>query len=228
MKDRIFISKLCAWIPGNVNNRLLLEILELMQAGGQIFCPSSLESFQKNSIVFSSHQTSIRQAGGYIEDQNSYGDMTFGRSTMKLAGCEVIAVYNALSALKALPAESLPGLIRIFEKQGMVLAGKFGTSPKSILRYFRKTGRQAEWCTKPSEFDCFGNRYSVLILTMYNNRSTLLDQIHTIYIGRDHSGFTAHNVYGNGRVIGPFSSLTELMGSINRGKAEGICLIGVN
>jgi len=49
---------------------------------------------------------------------------------MQYSGCEIFAVYNTVYSLLSHPLMSLPELISRFEKDGMALGGKFGTSPK--------------------------------------------------------------------------------------------------
>ncbi|MDO4616198.1 MAG: hypothetical protein Q4B03_01915 [Lachnospiraceae bacterium] len=228
MKASRLTAKICRFIPEKVDDAIVLEIYELMQKTGKLLRIHAPASFQKNSEALQVHVPSILRAGGYIEDQFSYGDLTYGKTTMKLAGCEIFAVYNALVTLKAGHWSDLPAIIRDFETEGMVLSGKFGTSPKSMIRYLDHKGFHTEFTTDPSRFESLGKKYRSLILIMYNNASDIREQIHTVHISSESAVFTAHNVYCNGTVAGPSSSLTGLISGFNNGKARGICLIGIN
>lgn len=167
-----------------------------------------------------------RAAGtGFLESQNSYGDIPFGKSDMAYAGCEIIAVYNALIALGA--RTDLGELIRTFERDGMVLSGRFGTSPLAIRDYFEKRRIRVDITYRESEYEALASRSEVLILTMYNDRHDIFKKIHTICITRDEKGYTAHNTYGDGRSIGPVPSFTKLYGSFGNGRSRGILLIGI-
>lgn len=220
-------EKLCGLIPGRISNRLVLEVYDLMRKS-QFLCRKDYsEKLQQNTASFSAHLPSIRKAGGYVEDQHSYEDMSYGETTMKHAGCEIFAVYNALHTLESSITIHLPELIHEFEKDGMVLSGRFGTSPGALIDYLNRKGYSTESTSREEEFDAFGCRFPALILTMYNNRDDIRDEIHTVHISRNSRGFTAHNVCCNGRVTGPAPSVSALMRMCNKGKSKGLCLIGI-
>ena len=167
------------------------------------------------------------QNNGYVEDQNAYIDMPYGKSTMQFSGCEIFAVYNAMRSLLQHPVMDLPELIFYFEKDGMSLNGKFGTSPKALRDFLKSNGFTAAFTAKEADFSAFAAKYPGLIFTMYNDRNDIRKEIHTIHISKKGSMFTAHNVYCNGKVVGPFTSFDELIQNINGGKAKGISLIGI-
>ena len=67
--------------------------------------------------------------------------MALGKSNLAISGCEVIAVYNLLQSYSGRDfAVSLPTLIEIFEKDGILRAGHFGVSPKAIAEYLKGIG----------------------------------------------------------------------------------------
>ncbi len=221
-------SKMRAWIPARVGNRTVIRFLDLLRGGQRVFGRSFPGNREKNEAAFPAHEAAIRAAGGFVEDQNRYGDMVYGRTTMRYAGCEIFAAYNIIVALLGRTLMSLPEMIEAFEKDGMVLSGKFGTAPKAIRDFLRQQGFSAEMTAREREFDEFGKRFEGLILTMYNDRNDIGQEVHTVAVSKDAAGFTAHNVYGSGRVVGPCAGLSELIGGINGGRAKGIALIGVS
>lgn len=226
MDYKELVSQICGFIPGKVDDRIVLDIYELMQKTEHFFHRNPPSSIQKNTAAFLSHLTAIRKSG-YVEDQHAYDDMSYGVTTMKHAGCEIFAVYNTLYTINRRHTIPLPELIHSFEKEGMVLSGKFGTSPKSMIRFLNRIGYKTEIATDPLAYNDLGQRYKALILTMYNNAEDIRDEIHTVHISRSSSGFTAHNVCCNGTVTGPEPDILTLIRSFNKGKARGICLIGV-
>ena len=170
---------------------------------------------------------SISKNKGYIEDQNSYTDMPYGKATMQYSGCEIFAVYNAAYSLLAHPLMDLPELISFFEKDGMALGGKFGTSPKALRDFLESKGFTTFFSTMEKDFDTLAAAYPSLIFTMYNDKNDIRKEIHTIHISKSNDQYTAHNVYCNGTTVGPCPSFQELIKSINCGKAKGISLIGI-
>ena len=172
---------------------------------------------------------------GYIENQHKLGSIHYGRSDMAYAGCEVIAVYNALIAMGETP--ELGELIEYFERDGMVLSGRFGTAPRAIADYFTKEGFRVEETLDPASFDGIAERSDVSVVMFYNDRRSILNKIHTICITLEKPNadsettrvsYMAHNVYGNGSVIGPFGSVSEVMSGINGGYSKGIVLFGIS
>lgn len=227
MSNKKLLDKICGLIPGKVDDRLVLDAYELLQKAEHLLKKDIPSTVRENTLAFRKHTLDIRKAKGYVEDQHKYQDMQYGATTMKHAGCEIFAVYNALYTLDGSHMIPLPHMIRDFELEGMVFSGRFGTSPKSLVHYLNKKGYRTEMVTDPQEFDKIGNSYDSLILTMYNNAEDIRDQIHTVHIKGGEKGFTAHNVYCNGTVVGPAPSVTELISRFNKGKARGICLIGI-
>ncbi|MDO4490673.1 MAG: hypothetical protein Q4B85_06385 [Lachnospiraceae bacterium] len=213
-----------SFIPRFVDDRVLLWFYDLIRWVRLPLQTADSARLEQNRAAYLQHLPSIRKAGGYVEDQQNYGDMTYGRTLLKDTGCEILAVYNALNTLDSSSCPSLPDMILDFEADGMVLSGRFGTSPRALLRYLIKKGYCAELITDSSCFDTLGQRYSSLILTLYNNREDITEEIHTIHISRSPQGFTAHNASSQG----PVPTVSQLIRMQNHGKGRGICLIGIN
>ncbi len=222
-----FLRWLFAVIPDKIENRTVIRFLEMLrrfQRQKKMDFSSNLKWNQQN---FPAHLDEIKRKKGYIEDQNRYTDLHFGKVTMQFSGCEIFAVYNALNDLRKSPEPALPELIAAFEKDGMILDGGLGTSPPALRDYLEKCGFRTVFTTKEEEFDSLAARSDGLILTIYNDRSDVSMAVHTIYISKQNNRYTAHNTYCSGKVLGPYRSVKELLFHINDGKAKGICMIGL-
>lgn len=225
-KNRI-TQIVCAWIPNRVDNHVIVSVLELMRKAQRVFHKDFSANLKYNEEKFKRHTESIQKNHGYIEDQNNYEDMKYGKVTMKYAGCEIFATYNAVFSLTGKHEMSLAQMIFDYEKDGAVLSGRFGTSPKAISDYLTRLGFITYFSTDEEEFDKIGREYDSLILTMYNDRNDIRKEVHTINISKDFEMYTAHNVYCNGNVVGPYVCVSEVIKNINGGKAKGISLIGI-
>lgn len=214
-------------IPKIVSNRVLLWFFEVLRWFQGNNSKLFKENLKVNLISMPLHLEKILGGSGFIEDQNNYGDMKFGKVSMRHSGCEIIAVFNALHNLIGEHDCSLPELITEFEKDGMVLSGKFGTAPKAIMDYFYRQGYDVSLETREGNFKRLADISDTLILTMYNDKTDITKEVHTVNISKTQGEFCAHNVYCNGLVVGPFDSINKLIESINDGKAKGISLIGI-
>lgn len=217
-----------AFIPRHIKNKTVVKVFEWMRKFQRLFRMNNLAHVAGNEKAFSAHLDEINGCGGYVENQNSYGDMLFGKTTMQHSGCEIFATYNAIYSLMDRHIMSLAQMIAAFEKDGMVLSGKFGTAPKAIRDFLEKHGFQTEFVTDETLFEDVAKRCKSLILTMYNDRNDIRGEVHTIHISKEKQQYTGHNVYCDGRVVGPCDSIKELLSRINGGKAKGIALIGID
>lgn len=229
MKDlkTTLTKKICAFIPCNVSNTAVIAAFEIMRKLQRLRKTDYASHWKDNLNVAQAHAAALKNSNGYIEDQIRWTDTLYGSSTIQYSGCEIIATYNAFRSVTDHPL-SFPAMIREYEQDGMVLSGKFGTSPKAIRDYLERNGFLTEFSTDEKDFDDMGRRCDSLILTMYNDRNDISRQVHTINISKKDREFTAHNVYGNGKVLGPFDSVSDTIAGINRGKARGISLIGIS
>ena len=251
-----------AFIPRHVNSKLLLGSLEFLRSLHRRFGKKNYERILDNEkVISSSHMDSIRENKGFIEDQFRYHDVPLGAVNMAYAGCEIIALYNAIHACllrtgvhafgdaeatyipytkasrPVSPAKALSTMIAAFEKDGILLSGRFGTSPKALCDYLNRIGIKAVLTHLKSdsfttgedlptasdsklEGDCF-------ILTYYNNGSDITDQVHTICITKNDRGdLIGHNVTG-GRATMPCKSVTEMLRKAHQDNAVGIALITI-
>jgi len=220
-------NTLYAFIPHHISNATLIAFLELLRSWQKLWKTDSSARLRENEKAFPRHAESIERNKGYVEDQNSYTDMFYGKASMQYSGCEIFATFNALRHSKDVPAISLPQMIAEFERDGMVLSGKFGTAPKAIADFLRRLGLRTEFVTEEEKFEELAGRSHSLILTMYNDRDDISRQVHTVNISRESGGYVAHNVYCDGRLVGPCGSVMELIGQMNGGRVKGISLIGL-
>lgn len=217
--------RICRLIPSRISNKTIIRVMDFLrraQRGRKL----PARNRKANTEAFRNHREAIRGAGGFIENQSRYGDMRYGKSTVRYSGCEIIAVYNAMYDLTG-RHEPLPGLISAFEKDGMILSGLFGTAPGALRDFLKKRSFSVRTTTVETEFNRLGRESDGLILTMYNDGNDLRQEVHTVYISKTEEGLIAHNVYGDGRTAGPCSNVTELIGSIHKGRAKGIFLLGI-
>lgn len=227
-EDRNRILKwLFAMIPDKIENKTVIRILERLRSVQRRHSGDYSAHFMLNQQRLQKHLQEIHKRHGFIEDQNRYTDLMYGDVSMQFSGCEVFAVYNAMKDLHKGTADLLPNMIDSFEKDGMLMHGGLGTSPLALRDYLDRHGCQTVFTTKESMFDSIGRKCSGLILTLYNDRNDISKAIHTIYISKEHEEYIAHNVYCNGAIVGPYYSVSELLRSINNGKAKGISLIGI-
>ena len=220
-------ERIYAFIPRHIKNKTIVKTFELLRKLQKLFHRNHLDHVAGNEKAFVTHLDEIKRCGGYVENQNSYGDMLFGKTTMQHSGCEIFATFNAIYSLTGKHIMSLAQMIAEFEKDGMVLSGKFGVAPKAVRDFLEKHGFQTEFVTDETLFEDVAGRYKSLILTMYNDRNDIRGEVHTILISKEKQQYTGHNVYCDGRVVGPCASVKDLLGQINGGKAKGIAMIGV-
>ena len=187
-------------------------------------------NFDLNLAAFEKHKERIEREKGFIEDQNLYGDMNYGVSTMAASGCGVIAVYNALKVLGinesgSEGSPSLPNLISIFENSGITMAGQFGTGPKSVAEFFKKRGIEVRTAYDESRFSVIAKMTPVSIITIFNNKERLHDYVHTMCISREGDYLVLHNSNGRREI---YPSMKELLlGCGIKGKAHGMMLVGI-
>ena len=154
---------------------------------------------------------------GFIENQHAMKEMPFGRTDMAYAGCEIIAVYNALLSLGC--KRDLPELINIFEKRGSVFGGRFGTSPYALYRYLKKTVGSVSFSFRRKDFERIAAESRVFIITYYNDARDIMQQIHTVCVTKDpEDGMRPHNACSNNKDIHSVEGLEKGLGVQGRGK----------
>ncbi len=177
----------------------------------------------------------------YIENQNAWREVKFGISDMRYSGCEIIAAYNALKALgEPVSEQTVVDLIAMYEQNGAVLGGKFGTSPYAVENYFRGRGYDVMTTTsrEAAVINRIGEKCDTVIVNAYNNKNDITAMIHTVSITRGEEGtYSVHNAYhidkkgnGNDRYVSKdgYSTLQEAIDAISKYGSLCIDVIGIS
>lgn len=122
----------------------------------------------------------------------------------------------------------LQNLIRDYERNGIVFSGSLGTSPLAIKKYFDRHGFKTVISYRATEFDRIGEECRGLILVFYPNKYDIGGSAHFVSITKENGKYSAHNVYCDGSLMKGYDNISEIIASINSGKAKGLCLIGIN
>ncbi len=247
-KTGFLFARLYAFIPLYVSNITIIRVMNILrrlQLRGGAYAKAHIE---KNKMALDKLKSSLPDlySGRYIENQKSLGSLMLGKSDMAYAGCEVIAVYNALRSLE-MTQVSLIGLIADFEKDGIIHGGKYGSAIGAVKDHLDRYGLKTVMTYKKDLMGRLMDESHVSILTMYNDRSTIGAQIHSICITRVETDspprevtvsgidseskahvFYVHNLHGDGRVFGPYRDYDAMVGSLNDGRIGPIALIGIN
>lgn len=171
----------------------------------------------------------------FMENQNQLTDLYIGMSTMAEAGCEVIAVYNALKAI-SIEDHPLPALIEEFEKDGIIRSGRYGVAAMAMRDHLKRMGYKTKVTHKIPEMRELLNESRVAILTMYNDKDDIGQQVHSVCISRTlisgedremNEGYVIHNMYGDGRALGPYKDMDDIRENLRGGRTGPIALIGV-
>lgn len=175
-------------------------------------------------------------AGEYIENQYYWKDVKFGISDMSYSGCEIIATYNALKALgEPVSEQTAVDLIAMYENNGAVLGGKFGSSPYAIEDYFREQGYDVMTTTSqdPSIINKIGEDCDTVIVNAYNNKDDITAMIHTVSITKEEGTYSVHNAYyvdsnNNYAAKDGYGTLQEAIDAISRDESASIDVIGIS
>ncbi len=175
---------LVGFIPKHISPKIVVGFLEFLRK------IERLRPFAGS--IPTNVSESIQQS--YIENQSSLSHIPYGKKNVAYSGCEVIAVYNALQYLGDTRFD-FDSLLRIFEKDGILLRGGFGTAPTALRDFMTKAGYQAkltyDWAAIEKE------QPQCLLLTFYNNKNNIFDQIHTVCLTRNNLNIpTNHNNNG--------------------------------
>ena len=219
------VSFFKSFIPQKISNDTALSFFEILRKGSHVSnnFPENLENNIKN---FEHHKKQIKKDKGYIENQNNYNDMQYGNKKMSYCGCGIISVFNAINFLTNNENINLPEIINDFEKDGIILNGIFGTSPKAIEDYLIKKNYLTMSTTNENEFDEIGEKAECLILTFYNDKNNIMNQVHVINITKEKGKYYVHNCGINHQKI-PYNSVSDFFKRAERGKGKGIFLIGI-
>jgi len=183
-----FKEKMAAWIPEHISPKLIVGLYFLFDLLCTVRLKQRESNYNHNIELLRGEESPLGQ--GYIENQNDWANVFFGKTTMAFAGCEVLAVYNALLALgKDGGSDLIARLISDFERKGAAFQGWIGTSPLAIKKYLNKLGIQTRLVWDEDKL----SDSSVAIATIYNDRKDLYSQIHTIAFTKERDGYVAHN-----------------------------------
>ncbi len=202
------------FIPG-LPNSLVVGALRFFS----LFSFISKKRRQKNSGTNEEvlKKESYTAKDGFIENQHAMKALMFGRTDMAYAGCEIIAVYNALLSLGR--KKDLTELISTFEKRGSVFGGRFGTSPYALYRYLSKTPENVCFSFKRKDFERIAQESRILIITYYNDAKDIMQQIHTICVTKNEKDeMEPHNAYCTEAGIRSVEGLERGLGVQGRGK----------
>ncbi len=214
-----------AKLPGKLNSRTLAGAIDRLRRIEKLIPRNFSANDLSNAEVYEKRlETGRGFADGLIERQAAFTDMSLGKSTLDYSGCEVIAVYNLLKRYEGgAYSVPLPELIEIFEADGILHAGRFGVSPRSMRDYLRKIGLEVNYTEDEKDFDVLGVFCSHFIVTVMNDRDDIFRQIHTFYISREKDYYVTHNAGMRMR----YFSISEIVKALPGGRAKGICLMGV-
>ena len=190
-----------AFIPQNIDNKTVLDAFDVMRGANFI----SDKVIEENAIANKAELMNagyIPRRGECIENQALWGKVQFGNSpnsNMSYSGCEIIATYNALSALgEPTSADTMVSLISGYERDGAALNGEFGVAPRAIADYFIKEGYSVDMTvsTDAATINKLGENSNVVIATVYNNQNDITQMVHTVCITKTDEGkYVVHNAY---------------------------------
>jgi hypothetical protein len=214
-----------AKIPGKLNSKRVVGVIDRLRKLDKKIPRNFSENDRMNAESYMARLKSGKGfVRGLIERQADFTDMSLGKSTLDYSGCEVIAVYNLLWKYRGGELVTpLPELIETFEADGILYAGRFGVSPRSIRDYLKGRGIEVNYTEDESDFDLLGEFCDHFILTVMNDRDDIFRQIHTFYISKEEGRLIAHNAGSKMR----YYTVSEVIGALKGGRAKGLSLIAV-
>lgn len=157
---------------------------------------------------------------GYINNQNSWDRVKFGKTTMAFSGCEIMATYNILKSCKGEGGSRfMSGLIADFERKGAALKGLIGSSPIAVRKYLKNNNIQTRLIWKNEDVS---ESTKKLIITFFNNKETVRDMIHTVAVINDGDGYRIYNAGVNKC----FESISEALLNVAK-NPKTICILEV-
>lgn len=196
------LKRIKAFIPQHMKNRTVLKFYGwLCRHTGVISKKKIARHAEKNKKELAQNPIYL-QKNPFIENQAEWDKIVFGtgkKANMAHSGCGIIAVYNALKALgEKVSPDMMAMLISSFERHGAIFNGRLGTAPNAIYDYFIEKGYDTIQ-TDSNTIDSFneiGAAYDVAIVTIYNDKYDITEQIHTICITKNSDNeYMIHNAY---------------------------------
>lgn len=212
-------------IPGKLNNRRVIGVIDRLRRLEKMIPRNFSLNDRSNIEAYAARLESGKGfVKGLIERQAEFTDMSLGKSTLDYSGCEVIAVYNLLWKYRGGELVTpLPELIETFEADGILHAGRFGVSPRSIRDYLKDRGIEVNYTEDEGDFDLLGEFCDHFIVTVMNDRDDIFRQIHTFYISKEDGRLIAHNAGSKMR----YYTISEVIGALKGGRAKGLSMIAV-
>ena len=232
------LKKIKAFIPQHMKNRTVLKFYGwLCRYTGAISKQKIAQHAERNKKELAKNPIYL-QKNPFIENQAEWGKIVFGtgkKADMAHSGCGIIAVYNALKALgEKVSPDMMAMLISSFERHGAIFSGKLGTAPNAIYDYFIENGYDAIQTdsSDTNKLNEIGAAYDVAIVTAYNDKYDITEQIHTICITENDRGeYVLHNAYYrlNGQWAQKCTEQYALGEAIKKigANAAVICVVGV-
>lgn len=226
-------------IPRYVSNRVLLTVYRLLALLGVPRFVRKKHYRQNLARLEETNWGFWNLPEAYIENQSEWGNIRFGvgrHLSMRYAGCEIIATYNACKALGGpVSKRRMAELISAYEARGAALWGAFGVAPTAIAAYFKKNGFAVQTADGADEAAVkeVAQNHKIMIATAYNDKNDITAQIHTVCITKNREGkFVLHNAYrqderGQYRESLPYKTLQEAAAHISHRESKLICLIGI-
>ena len=214
-----------AKIPGKLNNKRIVGVIDRLRKLEKKIPRNFSQNDRSNIEAYAARLESGKGfVKGLIERQAEFTDMSLGKSTLDYSGCEVIAVYNLLWKYRGGELVTpLPELIETFEADGILYAGRFGVSPRSIRDYLKGRGIEVNYTEDEGDFDLLGEFCDHFIVTVMNDRDDIFRQIHTFYISKEDGRLIAHNAGSKMR----YYTISEVIGALKGGRAKGLSMIAV-
>lgn len=213
MKDRFE-----KWIAKSAPKALIIVVYFILDKFNITF-RKKRESHRIYNLGVLSEPDSVLEEG-YINNQNAWDNVKFGKTSMAYSGCEIMAAYNILRALNfGKGPEFMSRLIADFEKSGAALKGLIGTSPLAIRKYLKKknVNTRLVWNNENVSKDT-----KKLIVTFFNNKETVKDMIHTVAVIKGTDGFKIYNA----GVSKSFENIQEALASVAK-NPKTICILEV-
>lgn len=230
------IEEAKAFIPHHVSNDIALNFYDFISM--PLFAISqdkSNENYKKNTEYFKENSDKLLVKGkdgkNYIEYQGKklFSNLEFGLSDIHLAGCGVLATYNALTSMNSSVSDNLlPDLIRYYEKKGIAAKGFLGNNPNAIQQYFNENGYKTRLITTTNErdFNQLGEDYDSIIVTIYNDRDDITEKAHTVAITKYEGQYYSHNL--DNKVRRSSSLYESLTYNKEKGNRKIISAIGIS
>lgn len=219
-QENSIIHRLARWIPEHVPTRIVVAAYHILNGICFVNKKTRIGHHEDNLRYLQTEETPLGK--GYIENQYAWKNVKFGKTTMAVAGCEIMAVYNVMKALGLGEGpEFICSLIESFEHSGAALNGTIGSSPLEIKRYLCRNGIKCRLLFDENKLskDC-----TMAVATVYNDRSDLYRQIHTVAFIKDKDkGIVAHNA----RTKQPgYPTMAEAIGAVGT-NPKTICIIAL-